>query len=250
MENIQTAGEFSHEIFAKKVLEVEDIWKSYGKIHVLSGVTLHVSAGEIVGFLGPNGAGKTTTIGVILGLIRAQSGRVRVLGREISLQSVDALKEVGALVGQPAFFPHLTIEQNLAQYLPFHPGLLNNRITEILELAGLAAFTKRKARTLSTGMRQRLGLAFALLHKPKLLVLDEPTNGLDPLGMNEFRSLLKGLASKGIAILLSSHILSEVEQTCNRVVIINNGKIISESTISGRSDVSSALETEFFKRIK
>ena len=182
-------------------------------------------------FWGRNGAGKTTTIGMMLGLVHPTGGEIKLFGQTVSPGDTAVLRRVGALIGAPAFVPHFSAETNLQMYARLYPEIAAARIAEILELVGLADAGSRRAKTFSTGMKQRLGLAAALLHKPDLLILDEPTNGLDPVGMRDFREILRGLADEGMTVFLSSHLLSEVQQICDRVAVINKGSIVAQGTV-------------------
>ena len=201
--------------------------KRYGNRTAVAGVDLTVAGGEIFGLLGPNGAGKTTILKMILGLVHPTAGDVLVLGR----RPADALGEVGAMVEKPSFYPWMTGRQNLQVVLDSGPAAPAGAIDGALAIAGMAADADRRTKTYSQGMGQRLGMAAALLRRPKLLVLDEPTNGLDPAGIRDFRRLLLDLAGGGTTILLSSHLLSEVERTCNRVAFLSRGRITDQRSM-------------------
>jgi ABC-2 type transport system ATP-binding protein len=194
----------------------------------VDGVDLTVPSGEVYGFLGPNGAGKTTTLRMVLGLIRPTAGSVHVLGRA---PGPGRLRGVGALIEGPAFYPYLSGLDNL-RVLARYTGVPDARIAGVLEQVDLAGRAKDPYRTYSLGMKQRLGVAAALLKDPRLLVLDEPTNGLDPAGMAEMRTLIRRLGASGRTVLLSSHLLGEVEQICDRVGVISRGRIVAESTVA------------------
>ncbi len=187
--------------------------------------------GEIFGFLGPNGAGKTTTIGMLLGLVRPTAGRAIVMGYDMQRQPALALRMVGAMVEVPAFYPYLSGRDNL-RVLARAGGLPEARVAAALAMVELSDRARDKFRGYSQGMRQRLGLAAALLHEPQLIILDEPTNGLDPAGQHEIRDLIRGLASSGHTIFLSSHTLNEVEQLCGRVAILKAGRVIAEGAVA------------------
>ncbi|NPA26931.1 MAG: ABC transporter ATP-binding protein [Chloroflexi bacterium] len=218
---------------ATPVLHLEKLTKDYGSVRAVDGLDLDVYPGECFGFLGPNGAGKTTTIGMILGLLWPTRGRVEVFGQEVTPMRTAALRQVGALVGAPGFYPYLSGRANLRLLARLYPQVGAARIDEVLALVGLdASAARRKVKTYSTGMKQRLGLAAALLHEPKLLILDEPTNGLDPIGMAEMRRLLRELAAQGVTIFLSSHLLHEVEQICDRVAILHRGRIVAQGPVA------------------
>jgi ABC-2 type transport system ATP-binding protein len=188
-------------------------------------LSLTVRAGEVYGFLGPNGAGKTTTLRILLGLMRPSSGRVVVNGRPPG-----ALSGVGALVEGPAFYPYLSGRDNL-RVLARHAGVADGRIDVVLDLLDLSGRAGDRYSAYSMGMKQRLGVAAALLKDPRLLILDEPTNGLDPAGMADMRTLIRRLAAAGCTVLLSSHLLGEVEQICDRVGIIARGRLVREGTV-------------------
>jgi ABC-2 type transport system ATP-binding protein len=221
------------------ILETNQLEKQFRNVYAVRGVNLRVQRGEIYGFLGPNGAGKTTTIGMILGLIAPSAGQIRLFGEPVSPRDGAPLRKVGALVGNPALEPNMTARENLHLAARLRPNLPLRRVDEALEWTGLQAKTGRSGpaddrpvRAFSTGMKQRLGLAMALLDRPELLILDEPTNGMDPAGMREIRLLLTGLAAQGMTIFLSSHLLHEVEQTCTRVAVLHRGQIVAEGPVS------------------
>ena len=215
------------------ILETKGLEKQFGRVPAVQGVDLRVRRGEIYGFLGPNGAGKTTTIGMILGLIHPTGGSIRVFGEQVAPDRTGALRRVGALVGAPALELSLTARENLLLAARLCPTLPAGRVEEVLGWVGLSASAAgdRPVRAFSTGMKQRLGLGLALLCQPDLLILDEPTNGMDPAGMREVRLLLSGLAAQGITIFLSSHLLHEIEQICTRVAVLNKGKVIAEGPV-------------------
>ena len=222
------------------VLEVKDLRKRFGAVSAVDGISLSVQAGEVYGFLGPNGAGKTTTIGMVLGLIHATAGEVRLFGEAVSPARNAALKRVGSLVGAPAIVPYLSARQNLGLLARLHRGIGEARVAEVLALVDLDQAADRTSGNFSTGMKQRLGLAMALLHRPELLILDEPTNGMDPAGMRDVRTLLRRLASEGMTVFLSSHLLHEVEQICDRVAVLRRGQIVAQgpvATLMGRKEV-------------
>ena len=200
--------------------------KNYGTRPAVKDLTLEVSRGEILGFLGPNGAGKTTTIRMALGLIRPTAGRVEVLGQDIAHHRARVLPRVGALVEAPALYLYMSGRDNLSAFADVLGGVPATRIDEVLELVDLAGRQRDRVVTYSMGMKQRLGVATALIHDPDLLILDEPANGLDPAGIVEMRDLLRRLAASGKTIFISSHVLAEVQQICDRVAIINHGELI------------------------
>ncbi len=214
------------------VLQTHNLQKLFGPVRAVEDVSLQVQRGEVVGFLGPNGAGKTTTIGMILGLLYPTAGIVELFGKPVTPTRNAPLRRVGALVGAPSFVPYLSARENLRLMARLHPGLPATRIEETLALVGLREAASRAAGSFSSGMKQRLGLAMALLHRPELLILDEPTNGMDPAGMREMRTLLRELAGRGVTVMLSSHLLHEVEQVCDRVVVLNRGRVAAQGPVS------------------
>jgi ABC-2 type transport system ATP-binding protein len=205
--------------------------KRYGDIVAVDGVDLTVERGEIYGFLGPNGAGKTTTLRILLGLIRPDAGTVALFGRDPQSDGPHALEGVAGFVETPHFYGYLSGRKNLELLAAFDGGGAGARIDSFLTLVDLEGRAGDRVSTYSQGMRQRLGLAASLLRSPKLLLLDEPTNGLDPAGIRDMRVLIGRLAGEGITILLSSHLLAEVEELCNRVAIIRDGRIVYEGAI-------------------
>lgn len=213
------------------VLQTFDLTKQYGPVRAVAGIDLPVYRGELFGFLGPNGAGKTTTIGMALGLIHPTVGHVELFGEPVSPGRVAPLRRVGALVGAPSFVPYFSARRNLQLVARLYPDVGAARIEEVLHLVGLAQAADRPVKGYSTGMKQRLGLAAALVHSPELIILDEPTNGLDPAGMREVRDLLRGLADNGTTVFLSSHLLHEVEQTCDRVAVLKQGQIVAQGRV-------------------
>jgi ABC-2 type transport system ATP-binding protein len=200
--------------------------KSYGKRLAVDHLDLEVDQAELFGFLGPNGAGKTTTIRMALGLIAPTGGKVEILGLEVRSHRSQVLPRVGALVESPALYGYLSGRDNLRTVGNLLGGATEKRIDEVLEIVALKGRDKDRVRTYSMGMKQRLGLALALLNDPDVLILDEPANGLDPAGIVEMRDLLRDLAAQGKTVFISSHVLSEVQQICTRVAIINHGKLV------------------------
>lgn len=209
------------------IVRMINVTKRIGKRTIIDRLSLDLPEGEVFGFLGPNGAGKTTTIRMMVGLMSLTSGEIRIGGYSISKQFEKAIRQVGAIVENPEMYKYLTGYQNLIHYARMVPGVSDERIDEVVELVGLEARIHDKVKGYSLGMRQRLGVAQALLHRPKLLILDEPTNGLDPAGIRELRDYLRRLAKEeGIAVFVSSHLLAEMELMCDKVAIIQNGKLI------------------------
>jgi ABC-2 type transport system ATP-binding protein len=215
------------------VIRTFDLTKRFKKLTAVDEINFTVHKGEVFGFLGPNGAGKTTTIAMLLGLVRPTAGSAEVLGHDIRRDLSQALSQVGAIVETPAFYPYMSGADNLRILARIDGGDTEKQIPEILDQVGLKSRGKDKVGTYSLGMRQRLGLAAALLGNPELLILDEPTNGLDPAGMQEMRVLIRSLADDaGKTVFLSSHLLHEVEQVCDRVLILNKGKVIAQGGVS------------------
>lgn len=213
----------------RDAIVIDRLSKSYGHVRALDSVTVRVSPGELYGFIGRNGAGKTTTIRALLGMIRPGAGAIQVLGQPVGPHGRGPWRRVGHLVEQPAAYPELTVRQNLEIACRLH-GLSDLRaVSRIIERLGLGPYASRKAHALSTGNLQRLGLARALVHEPELLILDEPTNGLDPAGVVEIRELLASLAhARGMTVFLSSHILTEVDRLATRIGIIHLGCVLEE----------------------
>jgi ABC-2 type transport system ATP-binding protein len=214
------------------VLRTELLTKRYGRRRAVDHLSLLVERGDIYGFLGQNGAGKSTTIRMVLGLVRPTDGNVRLLGKDIRRQRSRALARVGAIIESPAFYEHFTGWQNLRLFAAMSGGASHARIEEVLEIVGLRERAHEAVRVYSHGMRQRLGIAQALLPSPEFIILDEPTDGLDPQGIREVRLLIGRLRDElNLTVLLSSHQLYEVEQICNRVAIIDEGRLLYQGSI-------------------
>jgi ABC-2 type transport system ATP-binding protein len=222
------------------VIQAEKLRKLFGSVHAVEEVSLEVRRGSVFGFLGPNGAGKTTTIGMILSLIHPTAGTVTVLGEPVTPSRNRVLRRVGALVGSPALVPYLSARENLRLVVRLHPNVSPRRIDEVLSTVGLSGSAHRAVGHFSTGMKQRLGLAMALVHQPELLILDEPTNGMDPAGMREMRNFLRFLADQGMTVFLSSHLLHEVEQICDEVAVLNKGLVVTQGRIGQLLEKGSA----------
>lgn len=213
---------------SEAVMQLKNVKKTIGKKEIIKGLDFEIHAGEVFGFLGPNGAGKTTTIRMMVGLIQMTEGDVVIKGHSISRDFKQAIRHVGAIVENPEMYPFLSGWKNLVHYARMMPGITEERIHEVVRLVGLEKRIKEKAGKYSLGMRQRLGIAQALLHNPSVLILDEPTNGLDPSGIREIRAYIRKLAEEeGVAVIVSSHILSEMEMMCDRMGVIKNGELIS-----------------------
>jgi ABC-2 type transport system ATP-binding protein len=213
-------------------LSVNNLKKVIGKKEIIKGITFELKEGEVFGFLGPNGAGKTTTIRMLVGLIKPSSGTIKICGYNIQTHFYDALKNLGCIVENPELYPYLSGWNNLLHFARMLDGVGEDRIKEVTELVGLTERIHDKVKTYSLGMRQRLGIAQALLGTPRVLILDEPTNGLDPAGIREMRQFIRFLAEKeGLSVLVSSHLLSEIQLLCDRVAIITKGTIIKTDTV-------------------
>lgn len=209
------------------IVQIQNVTKRIGKKTIIDKLTFDVPRGEVFGFLGPNGAGKTTTIRMMVGLMSMTDGEILIDGNSIRKDFERAIRKVGGIVENPEMYKYLSGYRNLVHYARMVPGITNHRIKEVIKLVGLEKRIHDKVKTYSLGMRQRLGVAQALLHKPALLILDEPTNGLDPAGIRELRDYLRTLTrEEGITVIVSSHLLSEMELMCDRVAIIQNGKLI------------------------
>ena len=237
------------------ILKCDNLHKSFRKKEILKGVSLNVSSGDILGFIGPNGAGKTTTIKLILGLQKIGSGSVTINGFDIKKNFEKAISKVGAIIENPDLYMYLSGYDNLKLIANLYSNVDKSRIDEVVKLVGLENRINDKVGKYSLGMRQRLGVAQAILHKPNLLILDEPTNGLDPEGIRDLRNLLVKLAKEeNMGILISSHNLAELESFCNKVCIIKNGVIVETSDIEEvkkeTSDGNYIIEVDDSKRAR
>ena len=213
------------------VLECKNLYKKFGKKEVIKGVSTTLEKGDILGFIGPNGAGKTTMIKLILGLQKIDKGVVTINGYDIKKDFEKAIEKVGAIVENPDLYMYLSGYKNLELIANLYKEVDKKRIDEVVKLVGLEARIHDKVSKYSLGMRQRLGIAQAILHKPNILILDEPTNGLDPEGMKDLRQLLQKLAKEGMAVLISSHNLAELDSFCTKICIITNGEVIETNDI-------------------
>jgi ABC-2 type transport system ATP-binding protein len=221
----RTIRRFNMEV--KNIVQIKNVTKKIGKKVIIDDLTFDVRSGEVFGFLGPNGAGKTTTIKMLLGLMSITKGEMYIDGVNVEKDFEKAIAKVGGIIENPDLYKYLTGYQNLVHYFRMYPDVKKERIDEVIKIVGLEKRIHDKIKTYSLGMRQRLGVAQALLNSPKLLVLDEPTNGLDPAGIHELRNHLRTLAKEeNIAVIVSSHLLSEMELMCDRVGIIQNGKLV------------------------
>ncbi|MEK3990741.1 MULTISPECIES: ABC transporter ATP-binding protein [Robertmurraya] len=220
-------------------LEVNNLTKKIGKKLIVENVTFQIEKGEIFGLLGPNGAGKTTIIRMIVHLINRTEGKVVINGHDLDQSFKDAMGEIGAIVENPEFYKYMSGMKNLKHYMRMATREVSTeRLDEVIRLVGLEQAIHQKVRTYSLGMRQRLGVAQALLHSPSILILDEPTNGLDPQGIREFRDYLRLLVNQGISVLVSSHLLSEMELMCDRFAIIEKGKLTHISRMNESNNMS------------
>jgi ABC-2 type transport system ATP-binding protein len=216
---------------ADVVLRTSGLTKRYGKRVAVDTLDMEVHRGRVFGFLGPNGAGKTTTIGVFLGLIEPTGGTAEIFGHDTRTELASGLRRTGATIEGQSYFPHLSARDNLVYWARAHGDLPGSRIDEVLELVRLMPRAGDKVRNFSLGMKQRLAVGTAILHDPDLVILDEPTNGLDPAGIREFRDLVRQLAGEGKTVFVSSHILSEVQQMCDDVAIVKNGRLITQGEV-------------------
>lgn len=229
------------------VLKCENLHKKIGKKEILRGVSFEIEEGDILGFIGPNGAGKTTTIKCILGLQKMTSGKVEINGYDVEKNFEKAIARVGTIVENPDLYMYMSGYQNLKVVSRMYKGITKERIDEVVALVGLENRIKDKVSKYSLGMRQRLGIAQAILHHPNLLILDEPTNGLDPEGIKELRELLVSLAKKEkMSILVSSHNLSELESFCTKATIIKNGEMVESASMSKLKKKNKSSEESLF----
>jgi ABC-2 type transport system ATP-binding protein len=213
------------------VVETQALTKRYGSVLAVDSLSIQVPRGGVFGLLGPNGSGKTTTMSILLGLVSPTSGTFRLLGRDTNRGRQEALRHIGAIVESPAFYPYLSGRINLRYFQGIIGRGDSEDIERLLDMVGLSSRAHSKFSTYSQGMKQRLSIAYAMLGEPHLLFLDEPTNGLDPAGMAEVRELIRYLGSEGRTVLLSSHLLHEVEQVCDRVAILSRGRLIAQGAI-------------------
>ena len=213
-------------------MSVQGLRKVIGKKEIIKGISFELKKGEVFGFLGPNGAGKTTTIRMLVGLIRPTSGSIHICGCNVAKEFTKAMENLGCIVENPEMYPYLTGWENLKHFSGMLNNVGNERIKYVTELVGLQERIHDKVKTYSLGMRQRLGIAQALLGNPKVLILDEPTNGLDPSGIRDMRKFIRYLAEEeGLSVLVSSHLLSEIQLMCDRVAIISKGRVIKTETV-------------------
>ncbi len=228
---------------APVVLQMNGVSKIIKGKSIVDKLSFDIRKGEIVGLLGPNGAGKTTTIRMMTGLIRMSEGDVMIQGHSIRNDFKQAIAHIGAIIENPEFYPYMTGLDNLKQYQRMTDEVNDERINEVVQLVGLQEAMNKKVKAYSLGMRQRLGIAQALLQRPKLLILDEPTNGLDPAGIREMREYMRTIAEvEGISILISSHMLAEIEQICHRAVVIQNGKLVTVTKLGEEQEAAAQVK--------
>lgn len=233
---------------SEPAMKLINVTKKIGNKEIIKGLTFDINKGEVFGFIGPNGAGKTTTIRMMVGLMGLTDGDVHILGKSIKTNFKEAVREVGAIVENPEMYPFMTGWQNLKHFARMIPGITDERIKEVIQLVGLEKPIKEKVGKYSLGMRQRLGVAQALLHNPSVLILDEPTNGLDPAGIREIRQYIRRLATEeNVAVIISSHLLSEIELMCDRIGVIKNGELIAIQNVHGDS---SEVEQQNIRQIQ
>lgn len=232
------------------ILEIKNVSKYYGKTKVVDNVSFDVKKGEIFGFLGPNGAGKTTTIKMILGLLSIDEGNIKINGYDVKKDFEKAMEYIGGIVENPDMYGYMSAVDNLKLFAKIR-NINYSEVYKALELVGLQKSMNQKISKYSLGMKQRAGLALSLLHSPKILILDEPTNGLDPVGIKDLRDILKKLAKeKNTAILVSSHILSEMELMCDKVAVIDKGKIVKVESLSQNENESAPKTVQCVIKVK
>jgi ABC-2 type transport system ATP-binding protein len=223
------------------ILSIKNLHKRYGKIHAVNNVSLEIHKGNVYGILGPNGSGKSTTLGIVLNVVNKTSGEYSWF--DGTMQTHEALKKVGAIIERPNFYPYMSAKENLELVCKIK-NIDYSKINEKLEIVGLIDRKDSKYKTFSLGMKQRLAIASALLNDPEILILDEPTNGLDPQGIHQIRDIIRLIASQGTTILLASHLLDEVEKVCSHVLVLRFGKILYSGTVDGISNKSGFFELQ------
>ena len=221
------------------ILKISNLHKKFRKVHAVNNVSLEIKKGNVYGILGPNGSGKSTTLGIVLNVVNKTSGDFEWFGGKVATH--DALKKVGAIIERPNFYPYMTAKENLELVCKIK-GTPFSKVDEKLELVGLLERKNDKFRTYSLGMKQRLAIASALLNDPEILILDEPTNGLDPQGIRQIRDIIKIIASQGTTILLASHLLDEVEKVCSHVVVLRKGEMLYQGTVHNMIENNSFFE--------
>jgi ABC-2 type transport system ATP-binding protein len=223
------------------ILSIKNLHKRYGKIHAVNNVSLEIHKGNVYGILGPNGSGKSTTLGIVLNVVNKTSGEYSWF--DGTMQTHEALKKVGAIIERPNFYPYMSAKENLELVCKIK-NIDYSKINEKLEIVGLIDRKDSKFKTFSLGMKQRLAIASALLNDPEILILDEPTNGLDPQGIHQIRDIIRLIASQGTTILLASHLLDEVEKVCSHVLVLRFGKILYSGTVDGISNQGGFFELQ------
>ena len=223
------------------ILSIQNLNKRFGPIHAVKNVSLEIQKGNVYGILGPNGSGKSTTLGIVLNVVNKTSGNYSWFGG--TMQTHDALKKVGAIIERPNFYPYMTARENLELVCKIK-GIPYTKVIEKLELVGLIDRENSKFRTFSLGMKQRLAIASALLNDPEILILDEPTNGLDPQGIHQIRDIIKEIASQGTTILLASHLLDEVEKVCTHVLILRKGEVLYSGSVDAMNSNEGFFELQ------
>lgn len=216
---------------SETILDVNNLSKNIGKVTIVKDISFQLQKGEIKGLLGPNGSGKTTILKMLVGLLKPTTGSITIDGKNIQQDFESAIRKVGAIIENPELYEYLSGYDNLQIFYRMSPDVPESRIEEVIELLGMDTYIDDKVRTYSLGMLQRLGLAQAMLHRPAILLLDEPTNGLDPSGIQDLRKHLKRLANDGTAIIISSHLLAEIELICDSVLIVNDGAMVSDENL-------------------
>ena len=223
------------------ILSIKNLHKRYGKIHAVNNVSLEIQKGNVYGILGPNGSGKSTTLGIVLNVVNKTSGEYSWFGG--TMKTHEALKKVGAIIERPNFYPYMSAQENLELVCKIK-NINYSKVNEKLEIVGLIDRKDSKFKTFSLGMKQRLAIASALLNDPEILILDEPTNGLDPQGIHQIRDIIRLIASQGTTILLASHLLDEVEKVCSHVLVLRFGQILYSGTVDGMTNQSGFFELQ------
>lgn len=235
----------------EKVIEIDNLTKLYKNGRGISDINLEIHKGDIFGFLGPNGAGKTTTMKIMTGLVKPDSGEVKIFGHSVLEEYEKAILKVGCIIETSESYPYLTAFENLKQFSRYYNNVDDNRIEEVLKLIGLSKYKDEKPKKFSLGMKQRLGIAAAILSKPQVVILDEPLNGLDVEGMIDVRNIIKDLAeTEGTTFFISSHLIHDIELTCNRIGVIYSGKMLNVDTTSNILNNYASLENYFVSEVE
>lgn len=239
------------DLYMEKILEVKELTKLYKNGRGIKNINFSMEKGDIVGLLGPNGSGKTTIMKTIMGLTHVGEGSITVFGEDIEKDVERTLKKVGGLIERPAIFEHLSAKDNLKMMARFYPNVDDDRIEHVLNVVRISQYKKEKCGKFSLGMKQRLGLALAILSEPELIILDEPTNGLDIEGTVEIREIIKKMAAeKGTSFLIASHLAPEIEKTCNKVAVVHEGELLSFETMGEALRLNPTLEDYFLSKVK